>query len=279
MEFGQSIEIFTPAPEIDEHVILNANNGLSLPVRQICAIGPIYIEGCKAGDVIRIQIDEIELARFGKSWHGSWVGVLKQNGENAALFHSKVYGSKVEIIGIKSNTQPMVGTVGVTPKKPMPCLIPGSHGGNMDIPTLGVGTSISFRAQVDGALIAIGDVHALMGEGELMGTGIETGSRVVVSVFRAAEISDSSWPLHETKTDYAVVVSDDSLDSSIQIATHAAISFVTNMTGQSYSSSYAFVGLFCNLRIAQVVNPAPTVLIRIPKGVLEQFRKQERSEA
>ena len=56
------------------------------------------------------------------------------------------------------------------------------HGGNLDIRDVAVGTRLRLPVAVDGALLSIGDTHAAMGDGEVCGTGVETGSVVTVRV-------------------------------------------------------------------------------------------------
>ena len=49
---------------------------------------------------------------------------------------------------------------------------PGAQGSNIDINMVKVGTRVHLPVHVPGALLAIGDVHASMGDGEVSGTGV-----------------------------------------------------------------------------------------------------------
>src|SRR6266571_1511883 len=47
----------------------------------------------------------------------------------------------------------------------------GPHGGNLDVPEFGPGTTVYLPINVDGALMFLGDCHAVQGDGELCGCG------------------------------------------------------------------------------------------------------------
>ena len=51
---------------------------------------------------------------------------------------------------------------------------PGAHGGNLDDKLLGVGSTLFFRVNVEGALFSAGDGHAAQGDGEFCVTALET---------------------------------------------------------------------------------------------------------
>jgi amidase len=75
----------------------------------------------------------------------------------------------------------MIGVIGVAPAGyPVGCGTPGSHGGNMDNRMITEGVSVFFPINVTGALFALGDLHAVMGDGEVGVSGIEIGGTVTV---------------------------------------------------------------------------------------------------
>lgn len=63
---------------------------------------------------------------------------------------------------------PMVGVIGVAPAgKAISCGTPDSHGGNMDCKMITAGSTLWLPVNVPGALFALGDLHAAMGDGEV----------------------------------------------------------------------------------------------------------------
>ena len=62
----------------------------------------------------------------------------------------------------------MIGVIGVAPEKDdINTGTPGTHGGNMDNTMITEGATLYFSVKVPGALFALGDVHAVMGDGEI----------------------------------------------------------------------------------------------------------------
>ena len=77
---------------------------------------------------------------------------------------------------------PMIGCFGVAPAggQAISTATSGPNGGNMDYRRFGPGTSVRFPVSAPGALFFIGDCHAVQGDGEIVGTGIETSYDVTV---------------------------------------------------------------------------------------------------
>ena len=87
----------------------------------------------------------------------------------------------------------MLGVVGVAPSTPgrYPSTVPTPAGGNMDIKYVRPGSRLVFPVFAEGALLSLGDAHALQGDGELSGTAIECEATAVVSVEVMADIEVS----------------------------------------------------------------------------------------
>ena len=75
---------------------------------------------------------------------------------------------------------PFFGSIGVAPP-PLAGRIssrpPGWHGGNLDNKDLVAGSTLYLPVHVAGALLSIGDGHAVQGHGEVTGTALETSLR------------------------------------------------------------------------------------------------------
>ena len=77
----------------------------------------------------------------------------------------------------------MIGVIGTAPKtESISCGTPGMHGGNMDSKIIGIGSTIYLPVEVPGALLAMGDLHAVMGNGEGSVCGAEVPGEVTVTV-------------------------------------------------------------------------------------------------
>ncbi len=61
-------------------------------------------------------------------------------------------------------------------------MTPMDHGGNMDCTQIKAGTTLYLPVYVPGALLSMGDLHAVMGDGEVCGCGLEIEGMVTVRV-------------------------------------------------------------------------------------------------
>lgn len=270
---GERFTVKTRGPGIPDEVFEKDYSDGKYPARILSITGPIYIEGAEPGDVLEIHIEDIRLEERGKMWMGQWMGILMDEVDKPYL--KKVEAKDGFVLfdeSIRIPFRPMVGTLGVAPAgEEVACLYPGKHGGNMDIPTVAPGNILYLEVQVPGALLAVGDVHAAMGDGEILGTGVEIGSEVTLTVnVRKDKKVDS--PIVETSEAYEFAVSHKDLLQASKEATKIAILFVQEQLKTSFEEAYALVGQAGNLRIAQVVNPIFTITMQVPKYLLKNKR-------
>lgn len=267
---GETIVVETAKPGIPDEVFTKDYSVVPFPKRILTITGPIYVEDCEPGDILKVDIKDIELDSNGKMWMGQWMGILMNEVDHCFLKKVRVENNLVYFNDeITFPTTPMIGTIGVAPVgEDIACLIPGEHGANMDALSASIGNSVYLRAQVKGGLLAIGDVHAAMGLGEVLGTGIEIGSTVTMTLSVIKDMK-LKHPMIETPSHYEFLISHEDLLEASKEATRTAISFVQEKNETSFDEAYALVGQTSNLKIMQVVNPVFTVSIEIPKNVLK----------
>lgn len=267
---GETIVVETAKPGIPDEVFTKDYSVVPFPKRILTITGPIYVEDCEPGDILKVDIKDIELDSNGKMWMGQWMGILMNEVDHCFLKKVRVENNLVYFNDeITFPTTPMIGTIGVAPAgEDIACLIPGEHGANMDALSASIGNSVYLRAQVKGGLLAIGDVHAAMGLGEVLGTGIEIGSTVTMTLSVIKDMK-LKHPMIETPSHYEFLISHEDLLEASKEATRTAISFVQEKNETSFDEAYALVGQTSNLKIMQVVNPVFTVSIEIPKNVLK----------
>jgi acetamidase/formamidase len=147
-------------------------------------VGPIFIEGAEARDVLEVRIERVEiLDRFA-------VNVSRPvNGTLASEFpyeHVKVIPLDLAAnlarfaSGVDIPLRPFFGSMGVAPPRSagrVNSRPPGYHGGNFDNKDLVAGTVLYLPVHVRGALFSAGDGHAAQGHGEVNGTAIEAALR------------------------------------------------------------------------------------------------------
>lgn len=234
------------------------------------ATGPIYVEGAVAGGTLKIHIDNIELDAQTSSCTGKDEGVCGDRFSDWATHFCKVEDGKVvwdERLSIP--LAPMIGVIGVAPEgEPVNCGTPGKHGGNMDNTAIAAGATLYFPVAVDGALFGCGDMHAVMGDGEVSVSGAEVAGYATVTLTALPELSVPN-PLIENDTHFGIIVSAESLDKASELAVQQMVDLLASRTNESEADLVMLLSLVADVRVCQMVDPEKTVRFMIPKYVLD----------
>lgn len=232
--------------------------------------GPIYIEGAEPGDVLKIKILDINVDSKGVALTLPSEGVLKDKSTKSL---TKILDIKDEMCcfqGLLIPIDPMIGVIGVAPSQEegeYNTATPWKHGGNMDTTDIRVGSTVYLGVNEEGGLLALGDCHAIMGDGEVSFSGLEVAAEVTLEVdlIKKKEII---WPLVETKNHTMVISSGDTVDEAMGFATNEAVRYLMKGLDISWEEAYLLSSLVMDLKISQVVDPKKTVRAAIPKTVL-----------
>jgi acetamidase/formamidase len=151
--------------------------------------GPIFVEGAEPGDALEVKIVSFEfLHAYGVSGFIPGSGTLPEDFPYANFrlvrFDTRA-GTAAFAPGVTLKLAPFWGSIGVAPN-PLVGRIssgpPGPHAGNLDNKELVAGSTLYIPVQVPGALLSIGDGHAMQGDGEVTLTALETSLRGAVQV-------------------------------------------------------------------------------------------------
>ena len=234
------------------------------------ATGPIYVEGAVAGGTLKVHIDNIELDAQTSSCTGKDEGVCGDRFSDWATHFCKVEDGKVvwdERLSIP--LAPMIGVIGVAPEgEPVNCGTPGKHGGNMDNTAIAAGATLYFPVAVDGALFGCGDMHAVMGDGEVSVSGAEVAGYATVTLTALPELSVPN-PLIENETHFGIIVSAESLDKAAELAVQQMVDLLASRTNESEADLVMLLSLVADVRVCQMVDPEKTVRFMVPKYVLD----------
>lgn len=234
------------------------------------ATGPIYVEGAVAGGTLKVHIDNIELDAQTSSCTGKDEGVCGDRFSDWATHFCKVEDGKVvwdERLSIP--VAPMIGVIGVAPEgEPVNCGTPGKHGGNMDNTAIAAGSTLYFPVAVDGALFGCGDMHAVMGDGEVSVSGAEVAGYATVTLTALPELSVPN-PLIENDTHFGIIVSAESLDKAAELAVQQMVDLLASRTNESEADLVMLLSLVADVRVCQMVDPEKTVRFMVPKYVLD----------
>jgi acetamidase/formamidase len=168
---------------------------------------------------------------------------------------------------------PMIGCFGVAPAsgQAISTATSGPFGGNMDYRRFSPGTTAMFPVSVPGALFFLGDGHACQGDGEIVGTGIETSFEIEFTV-RVAKGKSIGWPRGEDGDSIFAIGNARPLDQALQHATTEMLRWLGEDYGLDPTAASHFLGQRVRYDVANVFNPAYSVACRIEKRWLDELK-------
>jgi acetamidase/formamidase len=241
--------------------------------------GPVRVEGAAPGDVLVVELLDIDVEDWGWTANIPGFGLLADDFPDAHLAISTVADGRVRMsTGVELQVVPMVGTIGVAPPEPGEHSIvpPRRWGGNMDIRHVTAGATLRLPVGVDGALFSLGDTHAAQGDGEVCGTGIEIGSQVTV---RLDLEKRRELPTPVLLTDaragragpaLAVTGIRDDLYAAARDACRYLVDEVSRRTGLDPVDAYLLASVSADMTVSEIVDvPNWVVSMHLPLPVLE----------
>jgi acetamidase/formamidase len=171
-----------------------------------------------------------------------------------------------ELADLTIPIQPMIGCFGVAPAlgQAISTATSGPNGGNMDYRLFGPGTTAYFPVFEDGALFFLGDGHACQGDGEIVGTGVETSFEVEFTV-NMLKGKQTGWPRGETAEDIFAIGNARPLDQALQHATTEMLNWLAADHGLDAIAASHLLGQVVRYDVANVFNPAYSVACRVGK--------------
>lgn len=252
--------------------------------------GPFFVEGAEPGDMLVVSLERIELNRT----TGYSSSLLAPYAVDPAALNARVdreprranwildKANNVarldgnDIGGIELRLRPMLGCVGVAParKEAVATSTPGPFGGNMDYAGMNAGVRVMLPVYEPGALLFIGDGHALQGEGEVVGTGIETSMDVAFSV-QVVKKKALQWPRLENDTYLMVLGSERPLLQALQHATSEMHRWLMQDYGLSERGASILMGQALEYEVGNVVDPHFTMVAKIRKATLSGLKRAQ----
>lgn len=251
--------------------------------------GPFYIEGAMPGDTLAVHFNHIRPNRRwamqyratvypialqpghpqtpAPQWSDRWTLDLENGTATPDAASEKLRNFRVKL-------QPMLGVVGVAPFWDQAVSAPdlGRWGGNLDYKEIRDDVTLYFTVYQAGGMLFVGDGHALQGDGEITGQGLEISMDVdfTVDVIRGPYL-DRPW----AENDQYVMVS--GIDGSLTSAMQAATSGLAKWMAQRYKLNDSEIATVLTnaiqYDIAEVVDPHAHVVAKIRKDVLNQLHK------
>ena len=249
--------------------------------------GPFHLEGAEPGDTLRVHFDSIRPNRA-RGVTGSvvaahtvdphFVAQLPEGGEDWWALDLDAGTAELESPppGLESlgrlPFEPMLGCFGVAPPEGQAISTgtSGQHGGNMDYRGFREGVTVDFPVFAEGGLFHLGDGHALQGDGEIVGTGIEVSMDVEFSL-ELVKGRTIRWPRADDGAFVMAVGNARPLDQAFQHATTELLRLLEQDYGLDYRAGSALLGQCIRYDVGNVYDPAYTGVAKIEKSLLERL--------
>ena len=237
------------------------------------ATGPLYVEGAEPGDVLAVSIEEIEIDEKGIVMVAKDLGVLG----------SILTENAIKIVPIKEGVahfsdtihipvEKMIGVIGVAPAgEAITNGAPDYHGGNMDCKEIREGAKLFLPVSVPGGLLALGDLHGAMADGEVGGSGLELCGKVTltVEVIKKHDAADMPTPMILNDTHIMTLHSDVSLDVAVDTAVGKMADYLVKTKGFTLARASMLLSLAGQAKICQVVDPKKTARVELARDLLQ----------
>ena len=241
--------------------------------------GPVAVAGVDPGDVLVVEVLDVDVADWGWSGVIPGFGLLPDDFDEPHLVLSRVAAEGVALgdTGVVLPHRPFIGTIGVAPAAPGPhgTVPPLPTGGNMDCRDVRPGATLRLPVEVAGGLLSVGDTHAVQGDGEVCGTAVETPAtvrlRVDVARDRRLSMPQLSIPAEDRPRGprHATLGIGPDLHAAGREATRAMVAWIADRTGLAPVDAYVVCSVAADLHVRQAVNaPNWAVSLDLPLAVL-----------
>jgi amidase len=249
--------------------------------------GPFYVNGAEPGDALAVRFDRIWPNRD-SAVAGSTIAprvldpeylleLPPPKGEPVtARWHVDTAAGTATLVSPETALgrlalpiDPMLGCFGVAPTRgqAISTATSGPYGGNMDYRGFRAGVTVLLPVFADGALFFLGDGHALQGEGEIVGSGLEISMEVEFSVSLRKQ-AGIRWPRGETTDHLFTVGNARPLDEAVQHATTELLRWLEDDLGLDEFAAHILLGQCAEYDVGNVYDPAYTMVCKIAKGLV-----------
>ncbi len=277
---GDSVQTRTlDSGGVDEHGVTRALFGNP-------QVGPFFVAGAEPGDTLAITIRSLKLNRdYADSLDGI-VGRLKTPRiatETATLGKpvrweldrvrgmARPQGASGALEHFQIPVKPMLGGLAVAPSFGYPAFSTGDagdFGGNMDFNAVVEGNTVYLQVQQPGALLYVGDGHALQGDGETSQWALETSLDVVLKVELIKKQSIAT-PRVESPTQIMTLGQAGSSDDALRLATSGMLQWLRQSHGLDMSQATQVLGVAVQYSVVNLAGRSVGVAAKIDKSVLK----------
>lgn len=249
--------------------------------------GPFFIEGAEPGDTVSVRFDRLapnrrygwsqtviaENALDPESIKGTPEGMLARWEIDLRTRSVTLVEPATSLGRLVLPLEPMVGCFGVAPPRgqAISTATSSTHGGNMDYRGFREGVWVHFPVFVRGALLHVGDGHAIQGDGEIVGTGVEISFDVEFTI-RLDKGKTIHWPRAENAEEIMTVGNARPLDQCVQHATTEMVRWLQADYDLDARGAHVLLGQCVRYDLGNVYDPAYTMVCKVPRRYLGAAR-------
>ncbi len=236
------------------------------------ATDPIWVNGAEPGDALKV--DFISITPKGGAAHMVMPGrgFFEEDFQEAyPTVMTLDSGHLVLPSGLRLPLVPSMGVVATTPTYPQNTASDsGPYGGDIDMKELVAGSTMYLPVFVPGGMLALGDCHAVVGDGAVAGTGAECSAdtHIRVTVEKGMGISAP----RALTPDYFVVLSyGEELGPAMKQAVRDMVDFLVTEKGLEPYDAYTLCSLAGDVRVSRTFRPISPVKMMLSRQALEQL--------
>jgi len=273
---------------VDEHGVTRALFGNP-------QTGPFFVSGAEPGDTLVVHLLKLAPNRdwadsldtiVGRALGASLAGRAGDLGKpvrwrlDRQAGVARPEGAKGALKDFAVPLRPMLGGLALAPgfgSAPMSTGDTGRSGGNMDFPEVVAGAAVYLPVQQPGALLYLGDAHALQGDGETSQYALETSMDVS---FRVELIKGRALPLPrvESAAEIMALGQAGSLDDALKAASTGLIRWLEQDYGLSLSEAAQVLGSAVRYSVPNLAGRSVGVAARLPKALLPKKMPTKKAE-
>jgi len=235
----------------------------------------IEVTGARPGQLLAVELLTVEPGELGYTGFAGWRNSLSQeiwpNDWDVVTKTVTIRGGFVQWSDrLRLPVAPMVGALGTAPDGPgVSCALADRHGGNMDLQEVRAGTTVTLPVNAEGALLHLGDMHALMGDGEInRGGGIECAGRVTLRVALRERPAWYDWIWLDDPDYLMTAACEADPKASFCTAARQLMLRMIHEYGFTRQEAYLLLGQVLESRCSVYVSPMYTVVCKVKRSFL-----------
>ena len=214
--------------------------------------GPIFVLGAEPGDTLAVHIHAQECDDLGFIPCWPFLFHLEDFFDAPATILCEIRDGHVHLNDrVRIPVRPMIGTIGTAPA--MEAILSvgmGRHGGNLDAPEVCAGSTIYLPVYVSGALLALGDCHAVQSDGEIGSVEMRSVVTMSCDVIKGRS-PDMTWPRIKTPDALVTVAVGRPLEDALRSALRDMILWLGERHGLTKQDAYLLIGAAGHVRPGQ----------------------------